>query len=136
MQNSSLAQTYLAFLVVFVSLELFLVRLNEGFLITINVITFCLPLFTLFTNEIQFYQIHYNHELRGPFQFLVCNLNNVRYKLSQIDRCEYEAISFDANDKHGAVKALRDFTSDETAFRETLEALAASVVKSAETPEL
>jgi len=57
-------------------------------------------------------------------------------ELSQIDRCEYEAISFDANDKHGAVKALRDFTSDETAFRETLEALAASVVKSAETPEL
>jgi len=57
-------------------------------------------------------------------------------ELSQIDRCEYEAIPFDANDKHGAVKALRDFTSDETAFRETLEALAASVVKSAETPEL
>ena len=56
--------------------------------------------------------------------------------LTQIDRCEWEAISFDAEDRHGAVKALRDFTGDEKAFKETLEALAASVVKSAETPEL
>jgi len=37
--------------------------------------------------------------------------------LSQIDRCEWEAISFDADDKHGAVKALTEFTSNETAFR-------------------
>jgi hypothetical protein len=38
-------------------------------------------------------------------------------ELSQIDRCEYEAISFDANDKHGAVKAFRDFMSNTAAFR-------------------
>ena len=47
--------------------------------------------------------------------------------LTQIDRCEWEAISFDAEDRHGAVKALRDFTGDEKAFKETLEALAASI---------
>lgn len=57
-------------------------------------------------------------------------------ELSQVQKSEYMPIAYDKTVKHGAVYALRDFTRDPANFQRTLKALAASVSKSAETPEL
>lgn len=57
-------------------------------------------------------------------------------ELSQVQKSEYMPIAYDKTVKHGAVYALRDFTKDPANFQRTLKALAASVSKSAETPEL
>ena len=57
-------------------------------------------------------------------------------ELSQVQKSEYMPISYDKTAKNGAVHALRDFTKDPANFQRTLKALAASVSKSAETPEL
>jgi hypothetical protein len=57
-------------------------------------------------------------------------------ELSQVQKSEYMPIAYDKSVKHGAVYALRDFTKDPANFQRSLKALAASVSKSAETPEL
>jgi von Willebrand factor type A domain len=57
-------------------------------------------------------------------------------ELSQVQRSEYMPITYDKTAKYGPVFALRDFTKDPANFQRTLKALAASVSKSAETPEL
>lgn len=57
-------------------------------------------------------------------------------ELSQVQKSEYMPIPYDQAAKHGAVHALRDFTKNPANFQRTLKALAASVSKSAETPEL
>ena len=57
-------------------------------------------------------------------------------ELSQAPKSEYEPIPYDRSEKHAAVYALRDFTMDPKNFQQTLKTLAASVSKSAETPEL
>jgi len=57
-------------------------------------------------------------------------------ELSQAPKSEYEPIPYDKTERHAAVYALRDFTKDPANFQQTLKALAASVSKSAETPEL
>jgi hypothetical protein len=57
-------------------------------------------------------------------------------ELSQVQKSEYMPIPYDKTVKHGAIIALRDFTKDPANFQQTLRALAASVSKSAETPEL
>jgi hypothetical protein len=43
--------------------------------------------------------------------------------LAQIDRCEWEPIPFDPDAKDGAVKALREFTSDKANLRESFSVL-------------
>jgi len=57
-------------------------------------------------------------------------------KLAQVQKSEYEPIPYDKSKRDGAVVALRDFTRDQANFKNTLKQLAASVSKSAETPEL
>jgi hypothetical protein len=54
-------------------------------------------------------------------------------KLGAIDKSEYEAIPYDSSNPDGAQVALREFTSDQANFKNTLTALAKSVSKSAET---
>ena len=58
------------------------------------------------------------------------------HELAQVQKSEYMPIDYDKTAKDGAVHALRDFTKDPANFQRTLKALAASVSKSAETPEL
>lgn len=57
-------------------------------------------------------------------------------RLSEIDKSEYEAIPYDKSDNDGAVQALKDYTTDQANFKRTLEQLAKSVSKSAETVTL
>jgi hypothetical protein len=57
-------------------------------------------------------------------------------ELSQVQKSEYMPIPYDKSAKSGAVHALRDFTKNPANFQQTLKALAASVSKSADTPEL
>lgn len=57
-------------------------------------------------------------------------------ELSQVDKSEYEAIPFDSTDPEGPQKALAQYTSNRVNFANTLKQLAASVSKSAATPEL
>jgi hypothetical protein len=57
-------------------------------------------------------------------------------RLSQVHRCEYEPIPYDKSDAYGPQKALHAFTADPKNFQATLNQLAKSVSKSAETPEL
>jgi hypothetical protein len=45
-------------------------------------------------------------------------------------------IAYDKSRRDGAVIALKEFTKDQANFKNTLKQLAASVSKSAETPEL
>ncbi len=56
--------------------------------------------------------------------------------LSQVQRSEYMPIAYDKSRRDGAVIALKEFTKDQANFKNTLKQLAASVSKSAETPEL
>lgn len=52
------------------------------------------------------------------------------YQLSEADKCVYNAIPYDESNSKGAVEALRNFTSDEANFEETLALLAKSVSRS------
>jgi hypothetical protein len=56
--------------------------------------------------------------------------------LSQVQRSEFMPIAYDKSKRDGAVLALKEFTKDQANFKNTLKQLAASVSKSAETPEL
>jgi uncharacterized protein YegL len=53
-------------------------------------------------------------------------------QLSQVQRSEYDPISFDPTDEFGPQKALVEFTKDRENFKRVLKQLAASVSKSAE----